>query len=881
MNWLELQGMQQIQLKHKRLTKNYQLANGIIDKSDYAVDETNENKDLIDSLTHEGDGIGMTELQFFPIIPNVVDLLVGEFLKRNNKVIAYAVDDISRNEKLDKKKELVDQILVQQAQTEIVQKLISMGADLEDEEVQKQFSPEAIQSLPEVENFMRKSYKSVIEQWSSHQINADRQRFRMDEQESRGFRDSLITDEEFWEIVMLEDDYIPRLLDPRTVFFHKSPQKRYVSEGNFAGYIELLTVADVIDLYGHKMTADEIKSLETIFPARNATHLLDMPNDGSYYDRTKSYEENVRNGSLQYKKMMAFQDAFGPRTTSHSLFDLLMDEKNSTLADRHLLRVTTGYWKSQKKVAHLTKIDEFGQLTQAIVSEDYIVVDKPLYDTTFYTEKTKDNLVFGEHLDWIWINEVWGGIKIGRNSPTTLIQNSVTGPDPIYLGIGDKKKPDRLTFQFKSNSSLYGAPLPIEGIIFSDRSSVSMSLVDRMKPFQISFNMVNNQISDILIDELGTVIVIDQNMLPQHSLGESWGKNNLAKAYVAMKNFQILPLDTSLANTETSTHFNNFQKLDASQTERLLGKVQLADYFRNQALASIGITAERMGTVNSQQTATGTQTAVSNSYAQTEKYFTQHSDFLMPRVWELMLSAAQFYQSQNKKSVTLSYRNDKDEDIIFELPDSMDLLPRDIDVYCTTSFERKELKKKLEQLAIENNTTGASIYDLGRIFALDTPSEILDALKESEVKFQRSQQQAEQYKADLEKQMSEAEDRRLQATQAFEASENEKDRQARLAEAEIRAAGFPDSTDNGQDEYLDRLDAIRGQQEYADTMGFKREQESNKMSMAMDKMQMDREKMQTQRDVADKQLAIARENKTNAELEKIKKAREAAKKKKK
>ena len=60
---------------------------------------------------------------------------------------------------------------------------------------------------------------------------------------------------------------------------------------------------------------------------------------------------------------------------------------------------------------------------------------------------------------------------------------------------------------------------------------------------------------------LGTVIMLDQNTLPKHSLGEDWGKGNLAKAYVAMKDFQMLPLDTSITNTENALNFQHFQKL--------------------------------------------------------------------------------------------------------------------------------------------------------------------------------------------------------------------------------------------------------------------------------------------------------------------------------
>jgi len=176
-----------------------------------------------------------------------------------------------------------------------------------------------------------------------------------------------------------------------------------------------------------------------------------------------------------------------------------------------------------------------------------------------------------------------------------------------------------------------------------------------MKPFQIGYNMVNNQISDILVDEIGTVVMLDQNTLPKHSLGEDWGKGNLAKAYVAMKDFSMLPLDTSITNTENALNFQHFQQLDLSQTQRLMSRIQLAQFFKQQAYEIVGVSPQRLGQqIGQTNTATGVEQAVSGSYAQTENHFIEHSDHLMPRVHAMRTDLAQWYHS-TKPSVRLQH----------------------------------------------------------------------------------------------------------------------------------------------------------------------------------------------------------------------------------
>lgn len=865
MDWYEFEGVKQVKRNARRLLKNYKLAKGIIDKTDYIVEEDNEYADLVDQLTTEDETA--LEIKFYPIIPNVINVLVGEFAKKYSRVSFRAVDDVSYNEMYEMKRSMIEETLLAEAEMEMANMLMAQGMDPQSEEMQQALNRDNLKSLPEIEDFFRKDYRSLIEEWANHQLRVDDERFKMQELEERAFRDMLITDREFWHFKMNEDDYDLELWNPVLTFYHKSPDVRYISQGNYVGKFDMMSVADAIDKYGYLMTEDQMKDLENIYPSRAAAYPIGgLQNDGSFYDATKSPEWNsIENGSLGYRQFISTYG--GPVGNGDTISDILSHSEDFLdQGNKNLLRVSTIYWKSQRRVGHLTKIFEDGRIMQDIVDESFKVTEKPLYNTTIRKQKTKDTLIYGEHVDWIWINETWGGVKISPNNPAYWGQKPNGAFDPIYLGI-NQNEIGRLQFQFKGDNTIYGCKLPVEGAVFSDRNTRSVSLVDLMKPYQIGYNIVNNQISDILVDELGTVIMLDQNAIPRHSLGEDWGKNNLAKAYVAMKDFQMLPLDTSITNTENALNFQHYQVLNLEQTNRLMGRTQLANYFKNQAFESIGINAQRLGGPVSQETATGVTASMNQSYAQTETYFIQHCDNLMPRVHQMRTDLAQYYHS-TKPSVRLSYITSEDEKVNFEM-NGTDLLLRDLNVFATTKTNHRQTLEQLKQLAMTNNTAGASIYDLGNVLKADNIAEVSHILKESEEK-QRKMKEAEMQQM---QQMKEAE---LQANQQeaqmkmqFEAEENQKDRENRIVQAEIRSAGYgamQDINQNQVSDYQDALKDIRETDKYREQMNVKREDRLAKTAMHKDTLKLKKEELQTKREIADKQLQIARENKNKYDV---------------
>jgi hypothetical protein len=690
----------------------------------------------------------------------------------------------------------------------------------------------------------------------------------MFELENLTFKDSLITGEEFWHVRIAEDDYEVERWHPINVFYHKSPDVRYISEGNYVGRILLMSVADVIDRYGYMMDEKQLQSLEAIIRPKgdfgNIQSVDAMPTD--HYNTSKKPNDQVQ--SVHWNQAVSMKTMFDNQT---SFMDWL--RKEDAFVSEGLLRVTEVYWKSQKKVGHLKQIDEQGTVFEDLVGEDFVVTEEPIYDDSITKKETKETLLYGQHIDWIWVNEVWKGIKVGVNFGSSLASREGSF-DPLYLDV----KP--LEFQFKGDESVYGCKLPVEGLAANQQTTRKSSLVEQMQSAQIGYNMAINQIVDMLADEVGNVILFDQNMIPRTSLDGSWGKHNFVKAYQVMKDFGFLPIDTTLANTEMPINWNNTQVVSMEKTNLFMSRIKIAEFFKNEAMSVVGITPQRIGQVSSSESATGVQQAVNNSYAQTEMNFVNHINFLMPRVKQMILNAAQYVNS-NKKNVRIAYMNSNEENIFFEI-EGTKLLLADFNIYCTARPDQKAVLEQLKRLAVENNTAGATIFDLAKIIESSSVTEILDTLKRSVQKAeeqmmsqQESQEKMLQEKLAIEQQ--EAESQRM-----FDAEQNDLDRANDRYVAEIRALGMTSLKDGdmNQNNIPDPLEVAKFNAElgkHSEEILMKREQETSKrlkdqadMKIKSKQLELERERARKEAEIKEKQLKLDRDNmKNDIEIEKI------------
>jgi hypothetical protein len=857
LDWLERAGMRQLHSSYKKISKNYHLANGVIDKTDYMIGES-EASDHISAIVNENDST--LPLKFYPIIPNVINILVGEFSKRDNRIIAKAVDEFSVQEAYDYKKDLVTQILTQQFQQQKLQQLSDMGVDIGSQSPQVQKEMDMAAQLAQAETKFR-TYRGIAEKWANHVLEMDDQRFDMYQKEIEGFRDMLVSDREFWHVCVKEDDYKVELWNPKYVFYHKSPDTDYISEGNYVGRIRVSSIPDVIDMFGDKMTEEQVISLKDGYSVVTGLPLVDdayKDRNTSYTNYSKPYPEGINN--VTWQKHMDKKFADGKSAGGNTDFNMpWADMKNlqtdywGALDAPGMVRVTEAYWKSQRKVGKLVvkdidpKTGESFVVSRDIVDESFKVTVKPVFDKSIDQVENERTCVKGEYIEWIWINEVRYGVKINSTS-SNYYGRSTMDFDPIYIG------GEPIPFQFKGQDNLYGCKLPVEGRIFSERNSHSSSLVDKMKAYQIMFNVLNNQIMEMLADDIGNVIVLDQNMIPRNSLGGEWGKHNYPMFHQVMKDYSIAPIDPSIRNTEGATNFSHFQSVDLSKTEQLLTRIKIAEWVKDQALLTVGITPQRQGSVAASESATGVQQAVNNSYAQTEPYFDVHMNHLMPRVRQMMIDAAQFITATKPQS-RLTYMNSQEENVFFQI-EGYRLLLRDFMIHSRSTADIKAVVEQMKQVLKENNTAGGSLYDIVAGLNLNSPAEIIAKLKEADDKraadVQAQRDHDMQMQQEQQKVLNAMEDKKYN----FQFKEAMLNAKKDIAVAQIRASQSKTNDVNG-DKIPDPLQAL----------DFMEQQKMNSESLLRDdrKLDIEEQKIQAQNDMAARQEQLKREEMASKE----------------
>ena len=482
--------------------------------------------------------------------------------------------------------------------------------------------------------------------------------------------------------------------------------------------------------------------------------------------------------------------------------------------------VVRSYWVSKKKIGKLIYIDEMGNEQSVLVDESYKSGDIP-------TE---------ESLEWGWINQWYQGIKIG--------------PDIYHV-----KPYDLLDY------------CPIIGTTYEIKNTEARSLVDLMKPFQVIYNVCMNQLYKLLEKEVGKVQLMSLRHIPVPKDGDAQDALDIWEMEARERG--VVFIDDSPENLKAPSSFNQFTSLDLTRTQEIQSRYNLAQQMKVECWELIGMSRQRMGSVSASETATGTNTAMQQSYSQTEPLFVAH-EYVLGQLYQGIIDAS-LYTESTKPQSTLSYITNEGESAFVQV-NGTELKLRDLKVFLTNRPEDTQMFNELRQLSQAIIQNGGTLYDVIELYSTKSMREMKKTFKDlrdrqvgqQEQQMQMQQQQQEQAGKIAQAQMQQTEQLAQQET-ANENYQNELDRVNKKEIAMINAmskegGASSDADNNGTPDALE-IENLTMQQNKADKdYETKMADINSKSSLAQQKLQIEREKIKLSRDNQANDLAVAKMN---------------------
>jgi hypothetical protein len=484
--------------------------------------------------------------------------------------------------------------------------------------------------------------------------------------------------------------------------------------------------------------------------------------------------------------------------------------------------VVRAYWISKKKIGKLIYLDEMGNEQSTLVDESY-----------------KSNTIPTQiSLEWGWINQWYQGIKIG--------------PDIYHI------KPFNLLNY-----------CPIIGLVHEVKNTEAKSLVDMMKPFQVIYNVCMNQLYKLLEKEIGKVQLMSIRHIPIPKDGDAQDALDIWE--MEARNRGVVFIDDSPENLKSPSSFNQFRDIDMTRTQEIQSRYNLAVQLKQECWELVGMSKQRLGSISASETATGTNTAITQSYSQTEPLFVAH-EYVLGQLYQAIIDASLYIEAKKPQS-TISYITSEGESAFVQV-NGTDLKFRDLKVFLTNRPEDQKMFNEIRGLSQAVLQNGGSLHDIIELYSTNSVRQMKKVFKTlqqrqqqlEDQKMQQQQQQLEQQQAQAEAAIASAQQMQAE-NMAHEDYQNELDRinkiQIAMINAESKAGPLSDIDESGTADVLE-MGKLSAEQNKAnkDYEGKMKEIQS-KNSIAAKKLAVDNRKIDADLKNQDNDLEIAKINARN------------------
>ncbi len=797
--------------------KNYDLMKGILRREDFYEEE--EVKSFTEMLTEDLELPAY--VKHYSIVTTPINELVGEMSKRPDTYRVKAFDDDSQSEELQYKTELLQEFVISQAKRRILEKAAMQGEEIPDEELDQMTMEEVKDQLD--------SYTSVAEKWANHVLTCQKMDFNMKELSEEAFRDLCISAREYY--LIYEDNsklgFNAEVVNPKNAWFLTVPDRKYTSDPSgrakgayAAGTVQIMELSEIIES-SPDITKEEID------------HLRSSLED---YGLINVRESNLGNPDITSGIDSIKYDTYDPLVLQERmLIESEMKENNDSLVDflglssnvsafGYKYVVVRAYWISKRKIGKLVYLDEMD-------NEQSMLVDEHYKNGTIPTQIS---------LEWGWVNEWYQGEKIG--------------PDIYHV------KPFRLL-----------SYCPLIGTTYEVKNTEAKSLLDMMKPFQVIYNICMNQLFELLRKEIGNVASINIRRIPKLKDGDDQDAIDMWEMEARERG--VVFDDDSPENTKAPVSNTSIAKnIDLTRTNEIQSRYNLAVQMKNECWELIGMSKQRLGSISASETATATNTAVQQSYSQTEPLFVAH-EYVLGQLYQAIIDAALYVESSKEQS-TLSYITNEGESAFIQV-NGTDLRFRDLKVFPTNRPEDTQMFNELRQLAQAVIQNGGTLYDVIELYSTKSMRQMKKTFKDLRDRIWKQQEDAqklEQQKLEQAQQIAQAQieeaARQKQEEMANDNYQKELDRINKKEIAIIQATGFGnvESEDVNQNMVPDVMEVSKlaaEESRAAKDYQLKMADIQSKSSQALQKMELEKEKLKVERENMKNDLQIAKVNASN------------------
>lgn len=408
-----------------------------------------------------------------------VDEILGEEYRRPDAYNPYVISQSGALALKKKKDELMKKFL----QVQFVKEFKKV--QIENSELKPLEKKQQLQSLEEsykdvlnpeqIKTSLEKELQAPLEVVMADAYDFIKVDSQLQDKKNDSYRHGLLSGEEHTWVGEVNGKPDFKVLNPLGVFYHKSPDVKFVQNGDYAGYMTTMTTMEVLQSFGSRIKAKkDLDKLQSSITYGDGSDGASRKMEHHRYNRELDYYGAINKDDGSYGKAY------------YSDWDVFHCE-----------------WKSEFKVGFFTYLTEEG------------VEDMQLVDEYFVFDENDPSHI---NVEWDWIPERWETTIIGEG---------------IYVDV----RP--VPWQKINIVDPWKCELSYKGVVYNGVNGEPVSFMERMMPFQYLYSVVVHKMKNLLARDRGTVTDIDLAMVdPRMKLDKTiyYLDNHQVRVYNSLMN---------------------------------------------------------------------------------------------------------------------------------------------------------------------------------------------------------------------------------------------------------------------------------------------------------------------------------------------------------